>query len=64
MPKKIELYGLMSEQLEEIKERMLSAITEGKGSRELRNKLFEVLGVIDSKQRFPEPLILEIKDLA
>jgi hypothetical protein len=58
------MYNLDLENLEKLKEEWLSYFSEGKGSRELRNLLYEMLGVIEYRKRHPDPLILDVESLA
>lgn len=48
---KSKLYTMFLEELEERKDEAFLDISEGKGTRELRNYLYELMGVIDSKRR-------------
>ena len=64
MTEKVLMYDMTLENLEELKKEWLSYFSEGKGSRELRNLLYQVLGVIESRKRHPDPLILDVKNLA
>lgn len=58
------LYQLSPDTLEGEKIEILSRFSEGKGSRELRNRLYELLGVMEHLKRHPEPTILDIPALA
>lgn len=58
------LYELSMDTLEGEKIEVLSRFSEGKGSRELRNWLYELLGVMEHRRRHPDPLILDVPELA
>ena len=58
------LYQLSPDTLEGEKIEILSLFAEGKGSRELRNRLYELLGVMEHRKRHPDPLILDVPALA
>ena len=59
---KIELYEQFIDELEETKIKLMSCFNEKQGSRELRNQLYELLGVIDCKKRLVlEPLLLNLE---
>ena len=61
---KIELYTKFIDELEDTKSQLMSCFSEEKGNRELRNQLYELLGVIDCKKRLVlEPLILNLETI-
>ena len=64
MTGKIFMYELGLDGLEKLKKEWLSYFSEGRGTRELRNLLYEVLGVIEYRKRHPNPLFLDIDGLA
>jgi hypothetical protein len=60
--KKNELYTQFIDELEETKNKLMSCFSEERGSREVRNQLYELLGVIENKKRLLlEPLILNLE---
>ena len=64
MASKPELYSRFIDELEETKSELMSCFSEEKGDRELRNRLYELLGVIDCKKRLVlEPLILNLETI-
>jgi hypothetical protein len=58
------LYNLSSDTLEGEKIEIFSRFSQGKGSRELRNRLYELLGVMEHRKRHPNSLILDVPSLA